>query len=411
MPRADWVRSYLELTKEQESPNLFHLYCGFFALSAVLGRKVYVDRGFYRIYPNIYVVLVAGSGMCRKTSAIQIAEGMIRMACPDLEFVAQKITPEALFGVLHRRFKVFNRSEAIISAEELGVFLGAEQKNLDLVQLLTKIYNCPEMLDYETKGRGREVASKAFATMIAGTTPDWMRLSLPSSSTSGGFTSRCLFIYQNTPRQRKAMPFVDPARFEELAKDLAGISLLEGPMVMETDAWEWYKHWYEVEYHPGNQDADLDGYFSRKHDMVVKIAMLLSASERADMKLSFKDMKAALNLIEHAEKYLTTASKAIQTTDDSSNMIRVFQHIKRAGNAGITHSNLLRRLSYKLSATTIRDHIIQLKEAQVIETFADGGNTAYRATGDSLEEDSKNEQAQIEPTNPEENPLGSEEPV
>ena len=90
-----WLEKYLEYTEDQESPSIFHLWVGLSLISAVLGRRVWIDRGYYFLFPNLYVVLVAGSARARKSTALGIGVGLLKKAGVDVNIISQKITPEA----------------------------------------------------------------------------------------------------------------------------------------------------------------------------------------------------------------------------------------------------------------------------------------------------------------------------
>src|SRR3990167_8776352 len=92
----DWLRVYLSLTEGQESPDIFHLWCAVSTIATTLERNVWLDRGYYTLYPNLYVVLVSGSAVARKSTAIGVASRLYREANPEGIMVSQKVTPEAL---------------------------------------------------------------------------------------------------------------------------------------------------------------------------------------------------------------------------------------------------------------------------------------------------------------------------
>ena len=68
----NFLQLYLNYTRAQESPELFHLWTGTTILAAALGRKCWINRGYYRLYPNLFCILVAGSAKCRKSTAVNI---------------------------------------------------------------------------------------------------------------------------------------------------------------------------------------------------------------------------------------------------------------------------------------------------------------------------------------------------
>ena len=58
---ADWLTSYMELTSNLESPDSIHLWTGLSLISAASRRKVFLDMEYGKIYPNLYVIIVAES--------------------------------------------------------------------------------------------------------------------------------------------------------------------------------------------------------------------------------------------------------------------------------------------------------------------------------------------------------------
>ena len=68
----------LESTKEAEAPERYFWWAGLCAISGVLRKKVFLQRGpFYKLYPNIYVALVSARSGLRKGIPIAIAKNLI----------------------------------------------------------------------------------------------------------------------------------------------------------------------------------------------------------------------------------------------------------------------------------------------------------------------------------------------
>ncbi|KKL20109.1 hypothetical protein LCGC14_2458730, partial [marine sediment metagenome] len=101
----DWLTGYLEYTGDQESPSLFHLWVGLSVIASALGREVWINRGYYTLFPNMYVVLIGASARVRKTSAIRIGYELFREALPNNTLISQKITPEALISIFVDQYK------------------------------------------------------------------------------------------------------------------------------------------------------------------------------------------------------------------------------------------------------------------------------------------------------------------
>lgn len=361
---AGWLKDYEKLTSDQESPRVFHQWCGLFALSCALGRRVFLDRGVYILYPNLYVMLVAESGKYKKSTAIEIIESMVRRALPGMPLIAQKVTPEALLLELHRRRNSCGRSEAIIAAEELGVFLGGKATNLSLVQLLTKLYNCKDTLDYRTVTHGLITAKNTWCAIIAGTTPAWLREALTDTSVEGGFTSRFIFIYGKGKVKRRAFPTMDRELQEILTDKLMEIGMLQGAYILSDQAKKIFASWYEEE--PSKEAMLLPGYYSRKHDTGLKIAMLLSASRDGDMIIDGEDLIRAREILESIESHLIDTFKAIQTTPDGVDNKNILNFIVSAGERGVTFAEIARKLNYKYSFESIKKVVSGLREAELV---------------------------------------------
>ena len=57
--KDSWIREYLRCTENTESPSMFHLWVGISTIASVIDRDVYVNQGYFKIYPNLYIILVA----------------------------------------------------------------------------------------------------------------------------------------------------------------------------------------------------------------------------------------------------------------------------------------------------------------------------------------------------------------
>ncbi|RLC38609.1 MAG: hypothetical protein DRH51_08095, partial [Candidatus Coatesbacteria bacterium] len=248
MPRelGDWLDAYIDYTSEQESPSLFHLWVGLSMISSALGRKVWIDKGYYTLYPNLYVVLVGASARVRRTTALNIGYGLFRDALPDRLIVSQKTTPEGLIDIFVKEGRRSGTSGGTIVSTELGVFLGAATKSGDIIQLLTDWYDCPNIFTYHTITRGKQKMTNVYCGLIGSTTPDWLKESLPPSAIGGGFTSRIVFVYQS--RTEKLVPF--PKVSEEairlrakLVSDLRQIGEIRGEYRLTDAAMDWYERW------------------------------------------------------------------------------------------------------------------------------------------------------------------------
>lgn len=134
---GDWLESYLVYTEKQESPEKLHFWIGLSALSAALKRQVWMNRGYYKLYPNTYVLLVAESAMLRKSTAMDIGIKLVRDAVPDIHYISGSMTPEGLMKHMNRikvgtgengKPIVRYDSHILIHADELAELFGFDRQ-------------------------------------------------------------------------------------------------------------------------------------------------------------------------------------------------------------------------------------------------------------------------------------------
>lgn len=377
---SDWLTNYLEYTSEQESPSLFHLWVGLSVVASALGRQVWVNRGYYTLYPNLYVVLIGASARVRKTSAIKIGYELFREVLPNNIVVSQKITPEAIISIFVEQYKEKKISGGSIVSDELGVFLGGSTKSGDTMQLLTKWYDCPSHFEYHTMMRGKEVMNNVYCNLMAGTTPQWLRDSMPKHAIGGGFTSRVIFCYQSKPEHLEPWPEISPANAKlklKLMADLSNIAKLKGEYKITKSAREWYTGWYTRVFHPETTPhASLDGYYGRKHDTLLKVAILFAASKGNNKVIDEIEMRMALKAINENEKHLPQTLRLIQMTEIGEESEKIFRVVERRGK--VDHVGLMRQVSYCMNAKRVEEVVSDLISSERVEQFTAKDKRYYR---------------------------------
>lgn len=383
MPRLiddSWLHEYLRYTQGQESPQEFHMWTGLSIIAAVLGRNVWLDRGYYKLFPNIYVMLVAEPGICKKSVATSIGVSLLQ-ALPDPPYVfAQKVTPERLIQALSEQLEVEGQhlrldSSAFVYAPEASVFLGKRHGDDDLLALLTTFYDCPDRWSYETKTQGKLELHNVCLNMLAATTPEWLKAAVPPDAAGGGFASRIVFVYAERPSKLVPFPELssdDLVRKQRLIHDLQQIQAMRGTFSITNDARTVYSVWYE-ENAKREVDPALAPYLQRKPDTILKLAMVLAAAEADILVIERRHILAALNVYKAVEDNLPDAVSSITTIPDSEIAERVLKVIARSGGA-ITHTRLMQKCWRFANATSMPAAIDTLEQMGAIEVvLAPGG--------------------------------------
>jgi len=275
IPKTGFVRLYLEYTKQLEAPIEFQFFCALSVMAQAVGRRQYVARGNHCIFPPTPIILVAPSGICRKSSAVQLAVKLAREV--EIPVLANKITPEDFV----RQLQASHRGASpLISAPELSVLIGRQKYNMGLIEILTDLLDCPDHWESGTIMRGRTELKDVTLGLIGASTPNWLKSSVPIEAFAGGFMSRLLLIVKtDTPRDIPSPPTLNTNLWNQLQAFLINLMTIEREIKFTDDATAWYHKWYML--HRKQTRAagdDKVGYYARKSDHLIRLAMNLQIS-------------------------------------------------------------------------------------------------------------------------------------
>lgn len=340
--KPSWIDSYLQYTANQESPTAFHQWVGMSLISAVLKRNIWIPRIKYTIYPNLFVILVAGSAKCRKSVSMSIGKDILYSLSTPPTIFAQKITTEALIQTLDET-KTPECCHGVILASELSVFLGADAIKSGIIPILTDLYDSQKSWEYRTRGRGKESLNNVTLSMLAASTKDWIKTSIPEEAIGGGFTSRVIFVFEDAPSRLilfSSESDEDKALRQNLILDLEDMGKLNGEVQFTSEAQSLAIEWYHSEA-TNLHDAKVDGYYGRKHDTMFKVATILAISEGDSLLIEKRHIKNALKALEKCEKHLEDVMSSVVSTSFNGNTEKIFEIVKKHGT--ITHTELLRK--------------------------------------------------------------------
>jgi len=359
----DFLATYMDYTKKQESPGEFHLFTAMTLVGAALGRKCYMNRGYYKLYPNFFTILVAGSARCRKSTAINIGVDLVK-AVPTLKVIKGKTTPERFIQEIEPVSGTGASINVLVHSSELSVFLSKQQYSEPLIHLLTDLYDCPNEWTYKTKNKGENTLRDVFLAIIAATTPDGVSKGIPPSALEEGFASRVLFVYKADTDRRNAMPELtdeEVMQREYLRILLVQIGEMAGEFKLTQEAREWFINWYNQMEAPA--DKRMHGFFGRKHDHLLRFGMVLAASEQR-MGIQLRDLEAALTSVELIETTAPQAFSEIGGDQNTTFMSRAMVTLQRRKR--IAHSELLRVL-YPLRADIFKAIMETLIESCLVK--------------------------------------------
>lgn len=387
IPKTGFLGNYMIYTDKQESPGSYHFWVGLSILSAVLQRKAWVSKGMYNVYPSMYVVLVAPSGKCRKTRAINIGIDLIK-EFDFINVIADKTSPEAMLEALQSGTTNMVKNQkgqgvsidlgldatGLIKATELQVFMSKQMYNADMVGLLTDLFDCPDSFRYVTRNKKPIDLQNVAITFLGASTPKWLATSLPDGAFEGGFMSRIIFIVKQVRDRRITFPLEPyPKEKQELKSRLVRIrAKVKGKIPLRPDARQWFEDWYTSGAADMTQDEELSGFVERKPDMVLKMAMLLAASdERTEITLN--NIVQAKAILEWTQDRMFQAFEHIELSQLGQTRRKIYEMIE--GYGMVSRRDILRKIGGRLPSIKVLD------EAELIMQEAGDISVCYYRKG------------------------------
>ncbi len=284
-------------------------------MSNFVSRKVWVPQGFFTVYPNLYVIFVGNPGN-GKSTAMKIAKDLVREFDPDnCPIVPSSVTREALTKDMgdsgHKYLKTYHHAgeevpytPANIYANEVVTLLGTNP--IGMIEFFTDIWD-EDQFEVNTKNAGKDVIPKPAVNICGCMTPEITGNLLKENIISGGFARRCIFVYAKRRGDAVPLPTITLEQLEarkacvEHAKKLVNLS---GEFEWDSEAKERYILWYNEnhDFVANNTDVWLNGYYTSKGMLVLKVAALLSLSESVELKLYKRHIERSLELLAVTEK-------------------------------------------------------------------------------------------------------------
>ena len=377
-----FLGKYMAHMEEVETATAYDFWCGLWLLSVAMGRNVYVDRPRAKVHVNLYAILVADSGITRKSSAISAASSLASRL--DVELISSKATAESLEQRLDYLSRAKGETHAAIAVSELATFLGRSSSAVAVPALLTDLYDCPESRKSSgTVGSGPLEIKSAYISFLAASTPAWLLQSVNPNVVEGGFTSRCLFIFAKSRKKKIAWPSGEKATDDHLLTQLQELRAesikIGGKIALTKAAIASFTFWYNRR--PTFADPFRESFQSREDAHVLRFAAFLCINDRRWV-IDKTDIHRACKIVAHIREQ---AAALFELGGEQSEIVIAADKIRATllahGSAGIPMATLTNRMSHKVPAGTVRHlislmHDLQLVHLQEITKRAPGGRKA-----------------------------------
>lgn len=413
---TNWLRGYLRLVENTESPIQYHVWSALWAVAATLERRVWIDFGHLKIYPNMYVILV-GPAATRKATPASVLIPMLRDI--GVKLGTDNSTKEAMYRALLRSHSHFEHDSRIVYqhalalySPELTVLLG--MGDLEKIAWLTDWWDAADFWQKETIKDGVRAVRNLCVNLLGLTTPDQLPRAVPIDAHEGGFVSRTIFVAAR--KREKIVPFPELSSDHQKARnrlvhDLALIHKMVGPFQVTDEAKRLFTEIYEEYAEKEAERADtvrMSGYYGRRGTHLLKVSMVLSACERYDRLIEYEHVNRADKLLRAVEKEAewlfgsTGRSKIARELSLLREAIRRLKVVRR--------SFLMQYFWQDMDGRTLQEAAVTLRDMQLIRIIYDpeGHDYIFEWIAEDDEEESVPYKVPLpdEPEDPDEEFLG-----
>ena len=404
-----WIEKLLLQHSELESPMSFWLWGSIAAISATVKDNVWLDRQIYNLYPNIYVMFHAESGL-KKGPPISMAKQLVR-AVDGTRIISGRSSIQGILKELGTAQtkpggKVMNKSTAFICSSELTSSIVEDKVATDiLTDLYDRQYNIGEwrsLLKMESFN-----LKDPTITMLTATNEAHSIDFFGKKDVHGGYFARTFIISENKRNRANSLlvPLTNPPKYGEMTEYLKELEKLKGsfqPLAskekselysiahkeVETNEVNYfceagllYQRWYE-EFIDSIQDQDIKdetGTLNRFGDSVLKVAMLLSLARSPELYIDADSMQLAIT---HCQRLfgnvreMTYGKKGL--SESKSIKALIINELYRRPSHQITRAMLLKKMwAHYKDATELDEIMVSFDQAGTIKIESVGNQIVY----------------------------------
>jgi len=346
---SGWFKELMEWTKQTESPSSFYFLAGACVIGGLIGRRICIDRGTYRIFPALSGLILSPAGRARRSTACDLI--VYELGRPaGLTTIADSFTYEAMGEALAE----LERPEALVYVGELSVLLGKGSYGESILPKLTDLIGKQSAFEWRTVKRGLITFKDPSISMLATSAPDWLASNIPAVAFGGGFLSRFLVAAQAGPE--RMVVWGDKLDERHKGKLIEHLKLMKGRHGLigkpGKAAMDWYAGWVTEHTEKLDKgevvDEKLIPYLSRKHDHLLRLATVLTvAGEDEKLELTVRRFEQALKLLNWFEGKLPLAYSSMALGPIGQAQHAVVRALERSGGM-LDHSTLHKKV-YRLA--------------------------------------------------------------
>lgn len=383
------IEHYLELTKDLESPTSFLEWGAISCISAILRDNVWFQFATRRtkVYPNMYVLLLADSAVVRKSAPMDINVPLLR-AVNNTKVMAGAASMQGVLRELGntQQGKPIGGSGVMIAKELKGFLV----KDDSTISILTDLYDYQPLYEKYLSTQDMAPVKNVCLSLIAGSNEVMLQSVFDSTATEGGLLGR-FFMIQEEKKRKSNSGFEDNAEiisddhWKPLEAMLREVALVKGPVHFEEDARKLYNDWYHSLEHLNLYTKT--GFEGRIHTHVLKIAITLAASKpgfrtehNLPRKVTMEEIDTAINMVwklfpNYRKFMLGTGRSPISVAQG-----QIATALLNAPDHAMTYRDLLNKFFSDIDKETLDKVMENFEAAELVIQRSNKGTPGYKAT-------------------------------
>jgi hypothetical protein len=273
-----------------------------------------------------------------------------------------------------------------------------------MIGYLTDLYDGKKSHSSDTLARALEFAERPCVNLLGATVPVWINENLSEQMIGGGFTTRVIFIYEETVRKRQLFythidyDAMDKIR-DNLIADLTHLAIdVQGEFKLPKTAQKYAEDWYQSRAPEWEKlgDKRLAGYYQRKHVHVIKLAMLVHLAYSDELIITKDDIENSIAILEMVEPKMIKVFQGVGKNPYTSEMDAILDFIRAKG--GITKKELFSRFYHVADPVKLQELVNGLIVMGVVTVNgSDPADMKYKAVTAKRSSDRQAEAPQSEP--------------
>lgn len=386
----NFLDTYLDWTSDSESPESFFLWSGLSAVSSVMRDNIYQQWQYDRLYPNMYILLIAPPAIGKRLPMVM--GGKLIKRAKNTKVIEGSASIQAVVKSLGT-YETGGQKGAscILYSEEFSSF---HVKDQNTNELLTDLWDYHEIWERNLIS-WQATLKNVCVSLLAASNEVLLKEILDSRAMFGGLLSRTILVMEKRKRRRDALvrkgdqAIIEHSKVVEgiLADHLIALSKLKGPIEFDEGAMSEFENWYDTQWKDNEENPKTTtGIEGRMKTHVKKVAMALAMCEGSlDMVVRRIHVDTAITLCLGLYKnyqVLAAESGKSPTAHPAAVLIRL---LSDAPNYELSRAIILRRKLGEFNPTILDETVLTMQQAELLNEINCGNEVSYRLTTKCLE--------------------------